>query len=103
MDSGRTTVLLLVVVLSTSLLAGVAYSSDTARQTTTDERYTLFGVQADGWFGNDNGYAAVVDESGTTVWFVAFSSTMRSLPESATTSVPVSANRFGLCCSSMIE
>ncbi|PSQ52872.1 hypothetical protein BRD20_05605 [Halobacteriales archaeon SW_8_65_20] len=68
MDSGRTTVLLLVVVLSTSLLAGVAYSSDTARQTTTDERYTLFGVQADGWFGNDNGYAAVVDESGTTVW-----------------------------------
>jgi len=68
MDSGRTTVLLLVVVLSTSLLAGVAYSSDTTRQATTDERYTLFGVQADGWFGNDNGYAAVVDESGATVW-----------------------------------
>ena len=69
MDTGRTTVLVLVVLLSTSLLAGVAYSSGSVQETTTtDERYTLFGVQADGWFGYNNGYAAVVDESGNTVW-----------------------------------
>ena len=69
MDTGRATVLVLVVLLSTSLLAGVAYSSGSVQETTTtDERYTLFGVQADGWFGYNNGYAAVVDESGNTVW-----------------------------------
>ncbi|WP_435195859.1 aryl-sulfate sulfotransferase [Natronomonas sp. EA1] len=69
----RVRVLAAVVLLTSALLAGTALTHDPAPPTPENaaEAYpghTLITLQAEGWFGNDNGYAAIVSPEGELVW-----------------------------------
>jgi uncharacterized protein (UPF0248 family) len=74
MNAARALALAVVVLLASSLLVGLATDRASSEQptpegdATTPSNYTLIGVQAVGWFGNDNGYAAVVAPNGSLVW-----------------------------------
>ncbi|WP_255150948.1 aryl-sulfate sulfotransferase [Halorarius halobius] len=70
--SPRVVALVAVVLLSSGLLAGQALSDpgDPAVGNETDAYpgHTLVTFQAEGWFGNNNGYALVVGPDGESVW-----------------------------------
>ncbi|MFC7235422.1 aryl-sulfate sulfotransferase [Halosegnis marinus] len=73
MNAARAVALAAVVLLSSTLLAGVALSGDGGPPSPVagNETYpgqTLIGVQAEGWFGENNGYAAVVAPNGSVIW-----------------------------------
>ena len=70
--SPRVIALVAVVVLSSGLLAGQALSDPgepaVGNSTEAYPGHTLVTFQAEGWFGNNNGYAAVVAPDGEMVW-----------------------------------
>lgn len=75
METVRLVVPLVVLLLVGSLLGvqAATYTPGTAPPDDPDEARpypgdTLIGVQAKGWFGNDNGTAIVVNPEGETVW-----------------------------------
>jgi outer membrane protein assembly factor BamB len=74
MTAPRAVALAAIVLLSSTLLVGLAVSHDAggatspANGTEPYPGHTLIGVQAVDWFGNNNGYAAVVAPNGSVVW-----------------------------------
>jgi hypothetical protein len=69
--SPRVVLLVAVVVVSSGLLVGQALSDPGRPAEPAGDAYpghTLVTWQAEGWFGNDNGYAAVVAPNGSMVW-----------------------------------
>ncbi|MFB6118905.1 aryl-sulfate sulfotransferase [Halosegnis sp.] len=71
MNAARVVALVVVLVLASTLLVGLAASHEAAGAAAEPDAYpghTLIGVQAVGWFGNNNGYAAVVAPNGSVVW-----------------------------------
>jgi outer membrane protein assembly factor BamB len=74
MTAPRAVALAAIVLLSSTLLVGLAVSHDAGGATSPADGtepypgHTLIGVQAVDWFGNNNGYAAVVAPNGSVVW-----------------------------------
>jgi len=74
MAAPRAVTLAAIILLSSTLLVGLAVSHDAgsapspAGETEISPGHTLIGVQAVGWVGNNNGYAAVVAPNGSVVW-----------------------------------
>ena len=74
MAAPRAVALAAIVLLSSTLLVGLAASHDAGSVATQPDEtdaypgHTLIGVQAVDWFGNNNGYAAVVAPNGSVVW-----------------------------------
>lgn len=71
--SPRVAVLAVVVLLSSGLLVGMALSDPGSPITSENETdaypgHTLVTLQAQGWFGKDNGYMAVVAPNRSVVW-----------------------------------
>jgi outer membrane protein assembly factor BamB len=69
--SPRVVLLVAVVVVSSGLLAGQALSHPGQPVEPEGDAYpghTLITFQAEGWFGHDNGYAAIVAPNGSVVW-----------------------------------